>query len=309
MLATLCAVALGGTSIGLAQNKAPATRKIVLVAGPPSHGPGEHEHRAGCLLLQKCLNQQPGINAVVVSNGWPADVSVFNGASAIVVYSDGGDGHPFIQDDRLKTLGAILGPGVGFGTIHYAVEVPADRGGREFLQWNGGYFETNWSVNPTWVADFAKLPDHPITRGVQPFEINDEWYFHMRFTTNSAGLTPILSAVAPASTMERPDGPHEGNPAVREEVKNGVPQVVMWAYQRPGMDERMRKRYGLVLEPPGRGFGFTGGHYHNNWANENFRRLVLNAILWIAHADVPENGVQSTLTAADLKENLDPKGR
>jgi hypothetical protein len=35
---------------------------------------------------------------------------------------------------------------------------------------------------------------------------------------------------------------------------------------------------------------------------------VLNAIVWIAKADVPENGVQSSVTADDLKQNLDPKG-
>jgi hypothetical protein len=36
---------------------------------------------------------------------------------------------------------------------------------------------------------------------------------------------------------------------------------------------------------------------------------VLNAILWSAKFDVPENGVQSHVTAEQLKENLDPKGR
>jgi hypothetical protein len=68
----------------------------------------------------------------------------------------------------------------------------------------------------------------------------------------------------------------------------------------------MAKRYGLLSN---RGFGFTGGHYHKNWGDENSRRLVLNAILWIAGADVPANGVQSTVTAEELKANLDPKGR
>src|SRR5260370_5847804 len=42
----------------------------------------------------------------------------------------------------------------------------------------------------------------------------------------------------------------------------------------------------------GRGFAFTGGHSHKNWANENVRRLALNAILWTAKADVPKGGVQ-----------------
>jgi len=34
---------------------------------------------------------------------------------------------------------------------------------------------------------------------------------------------------------------------------------------------------------------------------------VLNAILWTAKAEVPANGVESTVTDADLQANLDPK--
>ena len=48
-----------------------AEKHIVLIAGKPSHGPGEHEFRAGSLLLKKCLDQVPGISSVVYSNGWP----------------------------------------------------------------------------------------------------------------------------------------------------------------------------------------------------------------------------------------------
>ncbi len=43
----------------------------------------------------------------------------------------------------------------------------------------------------------------------------------------------------------------------------------------------------------GRGFGFTGGHVHWNWGNDNFRKLVLNAIVWTAEVDVPAEGVPS----------------
>ncbi|MFM9079177.1 MAG: hypothetical protein ACKOTE_03405, partial [Opitutaceae bacterium] len=57
----------------------------------------------------------------------------------------------------------------------------------------------------------------------------------------------------------------------------------------------------------GRGFGFTGAHYHANWGNEDFRRIVLNAILWLARMEVPAGGVKSTVTADDLAVNLDPK--
>src|ERR1700704_3091245 len=71
-----------------------ADKRIVFVAGNPSHGPGEHEHRAGCLLIQKCLDKVPGLSSVVYSNGWPKDPAAFDGADAIIIYSDGGDGHP-----------------------------------------------------------------------------------------------------------------------------------------------------------------------------------------------------------------------
>ncbi|MEI6196189.1 MAG: hypothetical protein WCS42_17855, partial [Verrucomicrobiota bacterium] len=58
----------------------------------------------------------------------------------------------------------------------------------------------------------------------------------------------------------------------------------------------------------GRGFGFTGGHFHRNWGNEDFRRVVLNGILWVAKVEVPPDGVKSTVTAADLEQSLDQKG-
>ena len=57
----------------------------------------------------------------------------------------------------------------------------------------------------------------------------------------------------------------------------------------------------------GRGFGFTGAHYHKNWGNEDFRKLVLNAILWTAKIEVPPEGLASQVTEEDLKQNLDKK--
>jgi len=270
----------------------PSGKKIVFVAGPPSHGPAEHEYRAGCLLLQKCLRDVAGLQTVVYSNGWPADASAFDGADAIVLSMDGGSAHPALQDDHLEQLGRLMDKGAGLACIHYAVEPTKEKGEAEFLRWMGGAFEVNWSVNPTWLADYAKLPEHPITRGVQPFQIHHELYLYMRFQPDMKGVTPILSAVAPASTMDRSDGPHEGNPAVRASVARGELQTMAWAYERPD---------------GGRGFGFTGAHYHKNYGNDNFRKIVLNGLLWIAKVEVPPNGVESTDSEEDLKANMDAK--
>ena len=269
-----------------------ATKKIVLIAGRKSHGYGAHEHFAGCTLLANALNQS-GLpcKAVVVRDGWPKDASVLDGASTIVIYSDGGGGHPF--NAHIAALNTLTKKGVGIVCIHYGVEVPKGKSGEAFLDWTGGYFETNWSVNPHWTAKYKQFPKHEITRGVQPFSINDEWYYHMRFREKMAGVTPILTDLPPKDTLRRNDGPHSGNPFVRKEVAAGIPQHMAWA----------RKR-----EDGGRGFGFTGGHNHWNWGNNQFRKLVLNAIAWTAHLEVPKTGVPSKpLSVKDLEANQDYK--
>jgi hypothetical protein len=117
----------------------------------------------------------------------------------------------------------------------------------------------------------------------------------MRFADVSKGSrTDMLSAIAPDSTMSRKDGPHEGNPTVRAEVAAQKPQSVAWAFER---------------KDGGRGFGFTGGHFHKGWANDDQRKLVLNALLWTAKAEVPATGVPSKVSEEDLAANLDPKGK
>jgi type 1 glutamine amidotransferase len=263
-------------------------KKIVFIAGKPSHGYAAHEHRAGSLLLAKALNENvPQVHAVVVENGWPKEASILDDADCIVVYADGGAGHPLVA--HLAEFDKLMKRGIGLVCIHYAVEVPNGSPGEAMAEWTGGYFAPNWSVNPHWTATYKKLPQHAVTQGVHPFAINDEWYYHMRFLPQ-ADVTPILTDLPPKSTVGK-DGTHSGNPAVREAVAKGEPQAMAWARERPD---------------GGRGFGITGGHVHWNWGNDNFRKLVLNAIVWAAHVEVPPTGVPSrSLTVEDLEANQD----
>ena len=70
--------------------------KIVFIAGKKSHPSGQHEFNAGAILLARALNEQSGlpVEVKVVHNGWPTDETVFEGAKAIVIYSDGNASHP-----------------------------------------------------------------------------------------------------------------------------------------------------------------------------------------------------------------------
>src|SRR5262249_14100412 len=116
----------------------------------------------------------------------------------------------------------------------------------------------------------------------------------MRFGKDMSGVTPILTATPPDNTRTGKDGPRSGNAAIRERM--GQPEVAAWAFDR------------TAVGGAGRGFGYTGGHVHWNWGNDNARRLVLTAIMWIAGADVPEGGVVSAPpTLEDLEANQDER--
>ena len=236
-------------------------KKLLLLAGRASHAQGAHEFRAGCLLFQKCLEKSIGEKLItaVYTNGWPEDPTAFDNVDGILLFSDGGKGHPVIQSNRLAQIDALAKRGVGVACLHYGVEVPKEKGGPEFLNWIGGFFETDWSVNPHWTLVKTELAsDHPICSGVRPFEINDEWYYHMRFREPNNEVIKILTAIPPDSTRERPDGPHSNNPTVRSQ--KGSREVLAWAYERPD---------------GGRGFGCTGGHFHKNGQTTTSELLYL----------------------------------
>jgi trehalose utilization protein len=267
--------------------------KVVFISGKPSHGPKMHEHRAGNMLLAKALNES-GLDVetvVLEQNGYPQNVGILDGASTVVLFCTGHKGH--LLNPHLETFDALMDKGVGVVMIHWATEAMKGEAGEKFLSWMGGFCDLDWSVNPHWTPHFSNFPDHPIANGVKPFSLNDEWYYHMRFVDGMKGVTSILADLPLPETLSRADGPRWGNPDVRASVAAGEKQTVGWAYQRPG---------------GGRGFGFTGGHYHKSWQNDEFRKVVLNAILWTAQVEVPKKGLESKRpTDEEMLQNLDLK--
>jgi len=270
-----------------AQNAAPeGTKRIVFIAAIGSHGArGSHEFLAGSIYLARRINKfYPNAYAVVYpENHWPTDLSK---ADAIIVLLN--HGGPAAADTRIK---AAVKRGAGFMVVHWGVEVNAGEQGKNYLDWMGGYFETFWSVNPFWTADITEVGKHPTSRGVKPFKIADEWYYHMRFVDGMKGVTPILSAIAPIDTVHFDGKPTDrgGNADALAAVVAHTPQVLAWAYDRP---------------EGGRGFGFTGFHVFANLANDNFRTTLLNGVAWVSGLEVPTDGVPSTTLSKDDMEHL-----
>ena len=268
-----------------AQRNAPAgTKRIVFICAIGTHGArGNHEFKAGSIYFARRINAlYPNAYAVVYpEDQWPKDLT---GTDAIIVLLN--HAGKAAQDLHIK---AAVEHGAGFMAIHFGVEVNQGQQGENYLAWMGGYFETFWSVNPTWAADVNLLGKHPTTNGVKPFKVHDEWYYHMRFKEGMEGVTPILSAIPPVNTVNFKDKATDrgGNADVLKAVQAKEPQHLAWAYNR---------------KDGGRGFGFTGFHVFNNLTNDDFRTTLLNGVAWVSGLEIPENGVPST---TPTKEELD----
>lgn len=252
-------------------------KRIALLAGTKSHGPGEHEYEKSLKLLRGLLQNSPDIPVIDVdlhTGGWPVHDEDLDHADTIVLFSDGADhgeaNHPLLKGDRLIELKRQMDRGCGLVVVHYSVFVPRKRGGDDFLSWAGGHFdyETGPGANK-WFSkietrEFEVLPisGHPVANGLKPFTIREEFYFNMRFPGERAGWSPVLTF---------------------DPGKAELSKVVAWATSRTG---------------GGRGAGFTGGHFYSNWETEAYRKLFLNMVMWTAGAEVPPAGFESAPVAA-----------
>jgi len=271
----LLALALVSAS-GFAAEQTPPAPKVVIIAGAKSHGPvgnGMHDYGWSAKLLKVMLDNSNVAGKVRVEvhlDGWPENPATLDDAATIMVVSDGRDGPAFAEaphlasPENIATIQKQIDRGCGFLTFHFSTFAP-DAYAAQILDWSGGYFDWETDGERKWYSNIQTLdatvepatPDHPVLRGVGPFTVHEEFYYDLRLSSDTTGVTPIWTV--PSLPGREPDG-----------------RVVAWARERPN---------------GGRGFGTTGGHFYANWESSGFRRTILNALVWTANAEVPDGGV------------------
>ncbi|MCX6366923.1 MAG: ThuA domain-containing protein [Armatimonadetes bacterium] len=229
--------------------------KIVFLAGTKSHGPGDHEYEKGLRLLAKAL--APFAQTEVHLYGWPEDEKTLDDADCIVLYADGSDhnesDHPLLLGNRMAVMEKQMQRGCGFVTLHYATFCPLKQASH-YLAWVGGHFDyesgsgaNHWASA---IQHFESRPSfvaHPITSGIAPFTVREEWYYKMRL--NPKTVQPLVQVTPPGETQS---------------------ETVAWCVSRPD---------------GGRGFACTGGHLHQNWAIPGYQKLIAQGILWAAKTE------------------------
>lgn len=256
---------------------AAAPVQVLLVVGPSTHKPGTHEVEAGSRLLADCLEKATNFDGIqcTVSVGWPEDKKLLKSADTIVF---SGDRFPLAEmkntSQNMQELAEQLDRGCGLLCYHYATgltkgQMPDD-GTHPLLVWMGGYFATRCvhyqgTARIYDQADIEINEKHPILNGVKPFSLHDEPYINNYFGPNGIerNVTPLMTSMLP------PESPK--------------PEIVAWAVQRKiiGLNKTQR---GMAIVMP---------HFYRNWNNEHLRTAILNGVVWTAHREVPQAGVQS----------------
>jgi hypothetical protein len=185
-----------------------------------------------------------------VSVGWPRDAKTLDGVTAMVFYCKHA-GDVLLNPTNRDDAVRLLKNGAGLTAIHWSTGADVQYG-PQYMELLGGWFNRAHSgLNTTKAWLDRPDGDHPIYRGWRPWEIRDEFYLDLKFHEKTR---PLLTVTL-----------------------DGKKQVVGWTIERPDSNG-------------GRSFGTTLGHFHDNFERDDFRRRLVNGILWTAHVEIPREG-------------------
>jgi hypothetical protein len=243
-----------------AQAADPPKKILLLGTKPDTHPPGSHEYMAGARLVARMLKQFPEIDVQVVQADppWTEGPELLAKADGVFLYMTEGARWLSADPARVRAFQQLAKRGGGLVALHWAVGTKIAEPVPVYVNLFGACHG-----GPDRKAKFFNVPvrvidqKHPVTRGETGFQLPDEWYFRLKLVPPPARIDPLLEA-----TLE------------------GQNETVAWAFARPD---------------GGRSCGFTGLHYHDNWKNENYRRFVVQAILWSIKQNIPEAGVNVDL--------------
>ena len=164
----------------------------------------------------------------------------------------------------LKEFDKLLKKGVGLVAFHYTTWVDNETARRYWAEWLGGYYVSGTSkyLQSTWRMSLTN-GSHPVLRGISPWTYDEEVYAYEKLPENPRRTELIV-----------------GTP------QKGESTVASWALDRKG---------------GGRSFVMTGVDWHKNLSLDNYRRLLLNGIVWAARVEVPAGGVQSSVSEEIMK--------
>jgi type 1 glutamine amidotransferase len=255
-------------TVGNAQG-APPKKLLLLAQGPDGHPPQTHEYVAGLQILQRCLDRIPDLEVSLVraDEPWREGPELLGKADGVVIFLS--EGAKWLSRDakRLAAFNELARRKGGIVGLHWGIGTRDAANIEAFVKLLGGCHggpERKYQVLTKADARITD-PKHPITAGIKPFTVRDEFYYRLKFTDANSGFQPILQVPI-----------------------DGRVETVAWSWDRPD---------------GGRSFGFSGLHFHENWSLPEYRRLAAQGVLWSLRLPIPADGLPVRLRTDDPNKN------
>lgn len=256
---------IGLASFAISADAKP-TRLLLLAQGPDGHPKGTHEYVAGQTILDKCLSGVPNLERTIVKadGDWPEGPELLAKADGVVLFVSEGAKWIGTNPARRAAFAELAKRGGGLTVLHWGMGTKPAEHIEPFVALFGACHG-----GPDRKYKFLETQvriaaaEHPATNGLADFTIKEEFYYQLK-QLPEAKLVPLLTADIDG---ERP--------------------MVAWAWERPD---------------GGRSLGYSGCHYHENWARPEYRRFISQAVLWTLKLSPPDAGFPAEIPETELPQ-------
>jgi hypothetical protein len=254
------------TSASLKKHKQQGKRILLLWQGPDGHPKTTHEYEAGIRLIGNWFQQNTNYQVILseATDKWEEGPELLERVHTVVMFFNQASRWMQQDPERLKAFQHYARRGGGLVGIHWGIGSKRDEDIAAFLPLLGathGGKDRKYAFLKTRFRPTNE--SHAIQQGLRPIEIEDEYYYNLKQFKSPSPIVPLMEA----------------------RIENEW-YMVAWAWERP---------------QGGRSFGFSGLHYHGNWSNETYRRLVFQGILWTLEEEIPEGGINVSIKEEWLK--------
>ena len=244
---------------------AESKRLLIVGQGPDGHPPTTHEFMAGANVLAELLKSQKNLQITVVNadEPWADGPKLIDAADGIAMFVT--QGAQWMQTDPQR---------------HAALKRLAARG--------GAIVALHWSVG----AKDAKYIQGQLdllgaTRGGPQRK-------YLVLSTELKRVVPnhpILHGVSDIKVHDEIYYALDRVPGIQPLFTShieGKDEMAAWSWERPD---------------GGRSFGFVGLHFHANWQLQEYRRFVVQGMLWSLKLPIPPGGVSTEIDSKKLELN------
>ena len=241
---------------------ADAKRLLIVGQEPDGHPPTTHEFMAGAKVLAELLRPIPEIQTTVVdaSEPWADGAKCIDAADGIAMFISEGAKWMQVDAARHAALKRLAARGGAIMAIHWSV-------GAKDAQYIQGQLDLLGATRGGEQRKYQKLEvelRRPDPRHPILRGLGDmKVYDEFYYALDQApGIHPLLIANI-----------------------DGKDETAAWSWERAD---------------GGRAFGFVALHYHSNWQRPDYRRFVVQGVLWSLKLNIPDGGVSVAIDPKQL---------